>query len=145
MSKKDSSKLFGLMRWMLIVLAILLFILSASNYISTGKYKKIVAKDKNAYITNLDTKTTPPTVYISFDYDEDRSIIGRLPPEQYKESMQEGDWVTIFYNVDTPRTITQKNPYRAAEIFLLCGVVSLLLAFALIIIFFKIKRKNNES
>lgn len=142
MSKKDSSKLFGLMRWMLIVLAILLFIVSASDYMSTGKYKKIVAKDKNAYITNLDTKTTPPTVYISFDYDEDRSIIGRLPPEQYKESMQEGDWVTIFYNVDTPRTITQKNPYRNAEIFLLCGVVSLLLALALIILFYRGKSKE---
>ena len=82
MSGKDKSKLFNALRWGFIGLGIIFFIIGAANYMSTDKYKKIVAKDKNAYITNLDTKTTPPTVYISFDYDEDRSIIGRLPPEQ---------------------------------------------------------------
>ena len=142
MSKKDFSKLFQVMRWMLIILAILLFILSATDYMSTGKYKKIVATDKNAYITNIDTKENPPAVYISFDYDEDRSIIGRLPAAQYNESMQECDWVTIFYDVDNPRTITLKNPYLKAEIFLLCGVISLILALVLIFTFYRGKKKE---
>jgi len=142
MSGKDKSKLFNALRWVFIGLGIIFFIIGAANYMSVGKYKKIVAKDKNAYITNLDTKTTPPTVYISFDYDEDRSIIGRLPTEQYTESMQEGDWVTIFYNVDTPRTITQKNPYATADIFLLLGLVSLIFAFVIIFAFYKGKNKE---
>ena len=142
MSGKDKSKLFNAFRWGFIGLGIIFFIIGAANYMSKDKYKKIVAKDKNAYITNLDTKTTPPTVYISFDYDEDRSIIGRLPPEQYTESMQEGDWVSIFYNVDNPRTITQKNPYALADFFLGCGLLSLIVALILIFAFYRGKKKE---
>lgn len=140
MAKKDKAKLLNALRWFFIALGIIFFIIGAANYMSAGKYKKILAKDKNAYITNLDTKTTPPTIYISFDYSKDRSIIGRLPADQYNTSMQEGDWVTIFYDVDNPRTITQKNPYAAADLFLACGLFSLITAFILIFAFYHRKK-----
>ena len=137
MAKKDHSKFFQVIRWVFIGLGIICFILGAVNYMTPGNYKKIKAKDKNAYITNIDTKENPPAVYIAFDYSEDRSIIGRLPAAQYNEAMQECDWVTIFYDVDNPRTITLKTPYLKAEIFLALGVLFLILAFVLVFAFYK--------
>ena len=69
--------------------------------LSAGKYKYISAEEKNAYITNIDSNTEPPSVYISYDYEPDRYIIGLLPASEYNENMKEGDWVSIFYNVDS--------------------------------------------
>ena len=137
MAKKDCSKFIQAIRWIFVAFGIICFIAGAVNVMSTSKYKKINAREKNAYITNIDTKENPPAVYIAFDYSEDRSIIGRLPPEQYTESMQEGDWITIFYNVDTPRTITLQTPYLKAEIFFALGILFLILAFILVFAFYK--------
>jgi len=137
MAKKNCAKFFQVIRWVFVAFGIICFIAGAVNVMSTERYKKINARDKNAYITNIDTKENPPAVYISFDYSEDRSIIGRLPAEQYNESMNECDWVTIFYNVDYPRTITLKNPYLKAEIFLATGILFLILAFVLVFMFYK--------
>ena len=61
----------------------------------------------------------------------------RLPTAQYNEAMQECDWVTIFYDVDNPRTITLKTPYLKAEIFLALGILFLILAFVLVFAFYK--------
>ena len=137
MSKKECSKLFQGIRWTFVALGIICFIAGAVNVMSTSKYKKINARDKNAYITNIDTKENPPAVYIAFDYSEDRSIIGRLPAAQYNEAMNECDWVTIYYDVDNPRTITLKNPYLKAEIFLGTGILFLILAFVVVFAFYK--------
>ena len=88
---------------------------------TVGNYKHIEAAEKNAYITNLDNSTVPPTVYVSFNYDEDRQIIGRLPA--YNETMKECDWVSIYYNVDFPRQISDKNPHRLDLSLLAAGLV----------------------
>ncbi|MCQ2592348.1 MAG: hypothetical protein MJ188_06145 [Treponema sp.] len=92
-----------------------------------GQYKKITAEEKNAYITNRDVSTTPPTLFVAFDYSEDRYIIGRLPVSEYKDSLQEGDWVSIWYDVEFPRTITQKNPYYKHNCFI-AGEIALFVA-----------------
>ena len=94
---------------------------------SVGKYAYISAEEKNAYITNIDNKTEPPLVYISYDYSPDRYIIGLLPSSEYNENMKEGDWVSIFYNVDSLRQITFNNPYKKSNGFLILGAVILVL------------------
>ena len=90
---------------------------------SVGKYVYISVEEKNAYITNIDTKTEPPSVYISYTYSPDRYIIGLLPDSEYSETMKEGDWVSIFYNVDSMRQITLNNPYKKSNKLLIFGVL----------------------
>ena len=101
--------------------------------LSAGKYKYISAEEKNAYITNIDSNTEPPSVYISYDYEPDRYIIGLLPASEYNENMKEGDWVSIFYNVDSLRQITFKNPYKKSNVLLILGAVFFVLGIITLI------------
>lgn len=91
--------------------------------LSAGKYKHISAEEKNAYITNIDTKTEPPSVYISYDYELERYIIGLLADSEYNENMKEGDWVSIYYDVENLRKITLANPHKKSNCVILFGLI----------------------
>jgi hypothetical protein len=88
-----------------------------------GKYKHISAEEKNAYITNIDNKTEPPSVYISYDYEPERYIIGLLADSEYNENMKEGDWVSIYYDVENLRKITLTNPHKKSNCVILFGLI----------------------
>lgn len=136
-NKSSKLKLIQFLRIFFPLLGIIVIFIGLYLFILPGKYIKIVAEDKNAYITNIDTSTMPPTVYISFDYSKDRSIIGKLPAEEYSPKMQECDWVTIFYNVETPRTITMKNPYILSFLFIGSGILFIVFGFLMVVIYYK--------
>ena len=90
---------------------------------ATGKYKYISADEKNAYVTNIDLKTEPISIYIRYDYEPDRYIVARLKNSEYDSTLQECDWVSIYYNVDEPKNISMKNPHTKANLFMIFGGV----------------------
>lgn len=105
-----------------------------------GKYKHISAEEKNAYITNIDTKTEPPSVYISYDYEPERYIIGLLADSEYNENMKEGDWVSIYYDVENLRKITLTNPHKKSNCVILLGLI---LAVSGLVCLLSIRLRHN--
>jgi len=118
----------------LIALSLVLIALAFILRLSKGKYEYISASEKNAYITNIDKKTESPSVYVCYDYEPDRYIIGLLPADEYSPDMQEGDWLSIYYNIDSLKTISLNNPYKKSNyIFMAAVIIFLIDCFILIL------------
>ncbi|MCR5766398.1 MAG: hypothetical protein K6G09_10550 [Treponema sp.] len=108
-----------------------------------GKYNHISAEEKNAYITNIDLKTERPAVYISYDYEPERYIIGLLADSEYNENMKEGDWVSIYYDVENLRKITLTNPHKKSNCVVISGII--LIIAGLVCVLSIICRKECEK